>query len=318
MTGIFSTYKTGENRVTSTILAVLRSIALNRTERLLRNLIGDERFQLIQFENQWSDCDRGVPDAVIRSDVFLVVETKIQPGMVDLPQLRRHLVRVQKVSASTRWLIVLTPDNRMPEAVDELMADNQPVVWASFRMLDQAINELLSDRMEVVSEREQFLLRELQLMLAEEKLTVDSGTAVIVAARSAYDEYLRHSVYVCQPNRPFRNVERLGFYSEGAVQQHIPRILESHDEVEFRAGVHSGALGRIVDNFCQLGTREIGRVYKVLILSDPDSPDTVRLSEAIRNDKTSQTGKTTAFTMSQRYVSLDKLLRAKYTSEVEE
>jgi hypothetical protein len=318
MTGIFSTYKTGENRVTSTILAVLRSISLNRTERLLRNLIGDERFQLIQFENQWSDGDRGVPDAVIRSDVFLVVETKIQPGMVDLQQLRRHLVRVQKVSASTRWLIVLTPDNRMPEAVEELMAENQPVVWASFRMLDQAINELLSDRMEVVSEREQFLLRELQLMLAEEKLTVDSGTAVIVAARSAYDEYLRHSVYVCQPNRPFRNVERLGFYSGGEIQQHLPRIVTSEDEVEFTPGLHPGAIGVIVDKFCELGIRENGRAYKVMILSAPDSSDTLRLPEAIRNDKTSQTGKTTAFTMSQRYVSLEKLLRAKYTSEVEE
>lgn len=318
MTGLFSTYKTGENRVTATILAVLQSITLNLSEQLLGSLIGDSDFELVHFKNQHADNKSGIPDAIIRSDVFLLLETKIQTGAVQLPQLQRHLSRIEDSKAGSKWLVVLTPDVRIPNEIEQLQALKQPVVWASFQMLDQAINEILEEKMQVVSEREQFLLRELQVMLAEEKLTVDSGTAAIVAARSAYEEYLQHSVYVCQPNRPFRNVERLGFYSGGAIQLHIPRILESHDEVEFAVGVHSGALGRVVDKFCEIQKREIGRVYKVMILSGPDSPETVRLPKTIPNDKTSQTGKTTAFTMSQRYVALDKLQRAKYTSEVEE
>ncbi len=304
--------------MTATILAVLQSITLNLSEQLLGSLIGDNDFELVHFKNQHADDKSGIPDAIIRSDVFLLLETKIQTGAVQLPQLERHLSRIAESTASNKWLIVLTPDTKIPAEIEDLQTLKKPIVWASFQMLDQAINELLDERMQVVSEREQFLLRELQVMLAEEKLTVDTGTAVIVAARSAYDEYLQHSVYVCQPNRPFRNVERFGFYSDGVIQQYVPRILESHDAVEFGKGIHKKALGKIVDKLCELGLREIGRVYKVLILSSPDSPETVRLPEAIRNDKTSQTGKTTAFTMSQRYVSLEKLLRAKYTSEVEE
>ena len=37
---LFSTYKTGENRVTASILAVLRALSIGRVERLLFGRIG--------------------------------------------------------------------------------------------------------------------------------------------------------------------------------------------------------------------------------------------------------------------------------------
>ena len=47
---IFSTYRTGENRVTASILAVLRSLALQRTERLLGALM--ERSEITRLARE--------------------------------------------------------------------------------------------------------------------------------------------------------------------------------------------------------------------------------------------------------------------------
>jgi hypothetical protein len=50
-TSIFSTYSTGENRVTASILAVLKSLSLNRIERLLGALLEQSAFELVRFQN---------------------------------------------------------------------------------------------------------------------------------------------------------------------------------------------------------------------------------------------------------------------------
>ncbi|MFM8398150.1 MAG: hypothetical protein ACKOAH_09995, partial [Pirellula sp.] len=119
-----------------------------------------------------------------------------------------------------------------PEELDRL---NDPrVAWTSFAILDQAIDEMLDDKYEVVSEREAFLLRALQNMLSEEKLLSNQNDVLIVAARSAWPEYQDFHAYVCQPNRAFQSVTRLGFYSKGVVYPSIPKILASYDEVEIK------------------------------------------------------------------------------------
>ncbi|HYT92862.1 MAG TPA: hypothetical protein VEL76_29365, partial [Gemmataceae bacterium] len=62
--GIFSTYRQGENRVTASILAVLRSLVLPRIEFILGALLGEE-FTLVSFQNQASKGGSGVPDGEI-------------------------------------------------------------------------------------------------------------------------------------------------------------------------------------------------------------------------------------------------------------
>ncbi|WP_442505076.1 hypothetical protein SH528x_003847 [Novipirellula sp. SH528] len=59
--------------------------------------------------------------------------------------------------------------------------------WSS--LLDQAIDEMLEDSTEVVSEREAFLLRELQSKIEAEGLLAKPNDVVVVAARSAWKEY---------------------------------------------------------------------------------------------------------------------------------
>lgn len=315
MTSIFSTYSTGENRVTASFLAVLRCLSLDRMSRLLGSLLEQSEFELIHFENQPSKGGTGVPDAIIQSSVRLLLETKTERNAVNLPQLKRHLERLDKSSEETALLLVLTPDDVRPKILDKL--NDARFAWASFAMLDQAIDEMIGAKYEVVSEREAFLLRELQSMLGAENLLANANDVAVVAARSAWPEYNELHAYVCQPNRSFQQVTRLGFYSKGVIYPLVPKILATFDEVEMRKNAHAGELGVLVNKLLKEEARPIGGLFKVLLLSAPDSPDTLTLVNPISNDKRSKSGKPTAFTMGQRYVSSEALKLAKTTSDLD-
>src|SRR5262245_50214231 len=138
---IFSTYRTGENRVTASIVAVLRSLALHRTERLLGALMEQSEFELVTFEDQTAKGGRGVPDASITASCRLLIETKIERNAVRTDQIRRHLERLNAASEAVKRLLVLTPDDAAPAAAAEMV--DARLAWASFADLDQAIDELL-------------------------------------------------------------------------------------------------------------------------------------------------------------------------------
>jgi hypothetical protein len=312
--GLFSTYSTGENRVTASILAVLRSLALSRTERLLGALMEQSEFQLVQFENQVAKGGPGVPDAMIASSVRILIETKLHRNALGKAQVRRHLRKLRASKETTRVLLVLTPDDARPRTL-ETMRDSQ-LVWAPFSGLDQAIEGLLADKNEVISEREGFLLRELQSMLLKERLVGSGDAVLVVPARNAWPEYQRFHAYVCQPDRTFKPVKQVAFYADGHIQPSVPAIIKTWEAVKFEDGKHEDWLGELVTTMLADGSRHEGVSYKVLRLSGPDDPKTLRLSKPVENDLRSAEGRPIAFTQNQRYVSLDKLKKAQYTSEL--
>lgn len=312
---IFSTYSTGENRVTASLLAVLGSLSLGRIERLLAAMLEQSEFELVRFQNQPSKGGTGVPDAIIHASIRMLVETKTERNGLNEPQLRRHLKRLDNAKEQSQFLLVLTPDDERPKIGDEIK--DQRMAWTSLALLDQAIDEMLADPHEVVSEREAFLLRELQNFFEAENLLASPNDVVIVAARQAWPEYEELHAYVCQPNRPFQQVGRLGFYSKNRVYPLVPKILLVQDDVEMVVGKYDGELGKLVEQIVTKSARLRDERYKVFLLSAPDSPDTLKLSAPIPNDIKSQAGRRTAFTMGQRYVASSQLLLAKTTSDLE-
>jgi hypothetical protein len=310
---IFSTYRGGENRVTSSILAVLRSLALSRMERLLGALMEQAEFELIRFKNQ-PKGDSGVPDAEITGSCRILIEAKIQRGAVDQEQLRRHLQCFDETSVTTQILLVLTPDDARPAAIDQLR--DKRVVWGSFAGLDQAIEELLKDPSEVTSEREAFLLRELQTMLMEEGLGGFAKNVVVVAARLAWDEYLNCGAYVCQPGRPFQPVEYMAFYKDGQILSTVPRVVKVVDKLDLVKGKYEGRLADAIAIVLDSKSRPEGASQKIFLLTRPDDPQTKRLERPIKNTLRSANGRSVAFTQGQRYVSLDDLLKAASTADL--
>lgn len=78
---LFSTYTQGENRVTSTLMAVLENINDQLAEGLLEAVLDESDISLVTFENQLVG-DGSVPDAGIRSSTSLLFETKTRQNEI--------------------------------------------------------------------------------------------------------------------------------------------------------------------------------------------------------------------------------------------
>ena len=87
---LFSTYTQGENRVTSTVIAVLEHVNNQLAEDILEALTDESDLSLVSFDNQVTGVD-SVPDAAIKSSTALWFETKTSRDAVDKEQLENHL-----------------------------------------------------------------------------------------------------------------------------------------------------------------------------------------------------------------------------------
>jgi len=144
-----------------------------------------------------------------------------------------------------------------------------------------------------------------------------SGIAELFPNHRIFVDTEKEILYICQPNRSFRNVKRIGFYSRGNIYPLVPLILDKQDDVLFERSAHDGPLGELVDQILNSDESRTGQRHMVFFLSAPDSDDTLDLGQNIPNNKKSRTGKNTAFTMRQRYVSTDALVAAKKTSDLD-
>ncbi|WP_247003852.1 hypothetical protein [Halosolutus gelatinilyticus] len=211
---LFSMYTQGENRVTSTLMAVFENINNQLTEDLLEAMLDESDLSLVTFENQLVG-DGSVPDAGIRSSTSLLFETKTRQNEVELDQLREHLAYLDEEGADTERLVVLTPDHEEPS---ELYAfDDDRVVWASFDDVVDAVESLLArdpssteQSLAVPTEREAFLLRELVRFLYEEEELVsgkDDRVLVVGALQDLSPNWIYYdgSMLSCGPTNRTRS-----------------------------------------------------------------------------------------------------------------
>lgn len=320
---LFSTYRQGENRVTSTILAVFERLSFGLVERLLQALCQEPETSLLAFVNQPQGIDSR-PDALIRASFAYWIETKIVVNAVSQTQLARHLEALHAdCDIKRQRLLVLTPDEHQPDAVTNL--HDSRLAWANFDDLVRAIHDVtgtaaewLTSNRPQVSAQERALLRELvQFLMLEGLVGRAQAQAVIVAARLALAEYRHHLVYMCQPRRTFQACSHIGFYAEGQIYPSIPAILGSVDAVVFTAEAIAARddltsemrtrLLHLLDGLKHTNSDRLGEEQKVLFLSAPDAPETLRLTHGIVNDLTSDTGRAIAFVQGQRYVPLARL-----------
>lgn len=308
---LFSTYRQGENRVTSSMLAVFERIDLILLEAILTAASGESSLQMVTFTNQPQGEGHSTPDARIAAHFAYWFEIKTTRGTLRSSQLTEHL---RSLDGPRARLFVVTPDAEQPAVITTL--GDPRVVWFSFRSLSDAIDLNTSGPAGQVSDQARLLLAEFQALLDEEGLT-SHDDVVIVAARFAYPEYHTLAAYVCQPGRAFRDgLTHLGFYANGAIQPFVPRIQHRRDLVPFTHD-HAAVLaarspadqrvGAVIMAHLRDGTREVGQQYQVFLLSDPGGEDTVRLAHRIDNDARSGNGRSRAWTMGQRYVALSDL-----------
>lgn len=313
---LFSTYRAGENRVTSSLIAVFERIDPRLVEQILAAATGESTISLLSFANQVvAQHDGGtVPDASISANFRYLFEVKTTTNAVRKDQLVGHLQQLTGTHADEK-LVVLTPDPAAPSALGDL-ADSR-LLWASFAALTEAIDLVLADPTELIGEQTRFLLRELQALFHADGL-VDVTDVVVVAARAAYPEYLQHSAYVCQPGRSFmKGLTHMGFYADSEIKPEIARIRYVEDNVVFtrdnadRRSTSEDAglvqVGRLIRKMLDLELRTDGEAYQVFLLSSAADDETVQLPQPIKNTAVSASGKNWAWTLGQRYTRLSAL-----------
>ncbi|WP_254862267.1 hypothetical protein [Halovivax gelatinilyticus] len=326
---LFSTYAQGENRVTSTLMAVLENINNQLTEDLLEAVLDESDLALVTFDNQLVG-DGSVPDAGIRSSASLLFETKTRPNEVDVGQLREHLSYLDDEDADTERLVVLTPDHEEPPALGDI---DDRVVWANFDNVVNAVESILArdpgsteQSFAVPTEREAFLLRELVRFLYEDAggqlVSGEEDRVLVVGARKAWPEFEAHGLYFCQPNRSFKPSRYLAFYTDGEIKPIVPKITDSIETVELtREGVENAtsvtevqreALRNAVDGLEAADADRYGSDQKVIFL-DEDSE--IKLDGPVSNDKTAEgSDRTVAFVQGHRYVSASALRESPLTT----
>jgi hypothetical protein len=319
---LFSTYRTGENRVTASMLAVFERIDASILERVLAGASGESSLTFVSFANQIGAVPGSVPDAAISASFHYLFEVKTELDALRRKQLEGHLAGLTGAFNDER-LFVITPDPQQPRLIENLA--DRPITWFNFVGLNQAIDELLDDRTELISEQSRFLLRELQALFEHEGLLEQLDT-VIVAARHAYPEYERHAAYVCQTGRAFRKgLRRMGFYTKNEIQREVPEIVASRDPVIFSAqeaeryrasdDQTNQTIARLIDDLLADSPRTAGESYQVFLLSGSDDQRTLVLPHAIRNTTRDHKDNPCAWTFGQRYTRSDVLERGPKTTD---
>jgi hypothetical protein len=327
---LLSTYRTGENRITASTMAVLERIDLALvTELLAAATRSGSELESVTFANQIT-ATSSVPDARISARFDWWFETKTVRGAYNAEghsrsQLREHAKLL--VGEFDARLFVLTPDPVAPawfsvlDDVDPSVVDQ--ILWLSFADLAAQATAVIADPVRPVGEQTRFLLSELVALYEAEGLLTSDDT-VIVAARKAWPEYHELSAYVCQPDRTFREgLTHFGFYTDAAIQPTIARILRhepvvafTSDEVAARLATGDDAMADVIDKLIAAGKRTAGESHGVFLLSGPSDSETVTLEAPVANDTTDASGKPWAWTLGQRYTSLDKLTAAAHTSDL--
>jgi hypothetical protein len=179
-----------------------------------------------------------------------------------------------------------------------------PLVVAELRRLDVSDREVLLPRLF----GEEAVVRK----LPQKKTTssVRDPDTVIVAAKRALPEFDELGAYICQPERGFRDVHYMGFYSHRTIDPRFPAIVDVRKNVPFtraevdrlreRGGVDA-EVAAVLEQAMDAGTREEGKEYQIILL---DLERGFHLREAITHPV--EVGRS-AWVQGQRYSRRDAL-----------
>lgn len=305
---LFSTYRQGENRVTSSMLAVFERIDIGLVSEILASASESTETSLIQFQNQLAG-QGSVPDASIKGSFHYLFEVKTERDAVREEQLTGHLRHFDEGTADN-VLFVITPDAEPPQIIAGI--GDSRIVWISFEALNDAIlTELFNDQ-GLIADRERYLLHELSSLFEADGLLAPHDDVVVVAARTAYPVYLRRSAYICGAGRSFRpGLTRMGFYSAKTIKREFPLILardmfvtlteEEASARESGAGEHGEEWARVIRSAITDHPEMAGGEGGIVLLSPSSASETLVLPAEIEHHRAG------AWTQGQRYISVGDL-----------
>lgn len=297
---VFGNYEQKENQVTSALLKILEA---DEDETLLKALLQDigninlpEKSLRIETQVQ-NENGHSVPDGKIscRYAFDIYIESKLGTD-INETQLKHHLELLD--NNKNVILIYITQHPNRPEILPE------EILWANWTKIYEIINRVHKDEANTVLA---YLIEQFYLLLSYLNLYDDStNRVIIVGGRWGEPIALEYGFYACQGGRSFKKAKYLAFYHS----QRIQYLFEIEDKKED------------VDIQTLKGTIPEEYFLKKEPLYKPEERTFFKLkkikefSPTIKNDTTSKNGRCVAFTQGQTYTTLDKIIKAKVTSEL--
>ena len=165
---------------------------------------------------------------------------------------------------------------------------------------------------------------------------IDTDT-VVVAAGEAWELYQQKPFYVCRVGRYFRNVSHMAFYENKKIHRQVPHIIEripdvewdntTADELQSSSDRNMRKVGRFIkDSLSPQGQQDFGKWavpgdhWQVFILTPyGESPTRDDGHMLLKSDiPHNASGRGSAFTQGQRYVSRHRLGTAQSTADLVE
>jgi hypothetical protein len=302
---IFGEYKQKENRVTAALLQIVKAGG----EPLLRYVLDriqlplpDSGIRIIsQPANPFGDSQ---PDGLVQSafSFNLFIESKLNRS---LPQ-RQSSEHQKAVRKEDDHLLYITPHTSRPE----LPAGTE---WTSWRVLLEALEQYTLDTTIDNYEFVSYLVMEFRKLVDHLDLIsinwdgFESSDQVLILAGSwAEGIALRYGLYLCQNRRSFRPSKYLAFLNNARIS-HLFRIVEKpEDDVDITKDSFFDYYRNNEEPNLKAGDPR--KVFKLEKCDD--------VLEVL-NDKIDKNGNPCPFTYGQpRYTTLDKILKAKKTSEL--
>ena len=326
MTGIFSRYSQGENRVTASITAVLRVLSLPAFSYVVEGFFSEANTDLIMITDQPSRNGKGIPDAIIASSFMVIVEAKMPGNGFNRKQMEGHANRLRvDESHSKRVLIFLTDKDDEPDftAWKSEQSDRDLFRHVSFAQLYDTLDSLVQNGAIALSDTEEFLLKNLLLMFEAEGLLGRPEDTVVVAAGDTYEANIKYGVYICQPGRSFRDVEHIGFYKDGEIKPMFlcvgsarrGREVVLSDLRNDKASAEDKKLADIIDAYLtDLGWADVPFFQGPFQVFQGEVLD---IGRSVENDLTARnSARRVAYTQGQRYAELKKIKAAPTTSKL--
>ena len=290
---IFGEYDTRENRVTAALLHIMKMGG----EPLINSILGARNDSLPESEvvvETQSKKESSVPDGELSCNFqfHIYIESKITTTDINEKQMNKHC---ELIKDETDKLIYVTPHSVRPKILQE------PIIWFNWKEIIDLLNAY-----EGKSDLLTYLVEQFQLMIENFDLVNYADKRVIVVGGAwGEDVALKYGIYACQPKRSFWTAKYITFCHKNQIKNLFEIIEGPIKNVDLRTVDYIKESNYFDFDKEYKGTRKLFKLKHIKTFNP-----------AIKNDKTDKNGKRTAFTQKQCYTTYDKIIEAKFTSEL--
>ena len=303
---VFGAYSQTENQVTSALLKILEtdcgggSLLDEILQRIDEGNGLPEKTLKIETQSHIDDTDiNSIPDGLISCNYAfnIYIESKLS-DVINLTQLENHKKLIVEDRDERNKLIYITTHDKRPEILP------QEIIWTNWTTLMNILNDYQQD---VPNPVLSYLIEQFELLITSLGLYDDhENRVIIVGGRWGEPIALEYNFYACQGGRSFKKAKYLAFYYAQRIQYlfEIEKKLENVDIRELKEYVPEEYFAK-KEPLYKPEKRTFFKLKKI-----------EEFSPAIQNDSFGKTGRRIAFTQGQTYTTLERIRKAKVTSEL--